>query len=380
MPLNPGDVLSGDKIRIDGVLGQGAFGVVYKAYDTALTRPIAVKELRRDAPGMDSARYDEYVTRFRREAQVQAKFSHPHIVQVYELVEQGATLFLVMEYVEGRTLRDELAARGPLPFAQAVQITLDLLDALREVHAHPLDIVHRDIKPSNVLLSVNGRAKLTDFGLAQVGGESSRSRLGGSRHPGTPLYMSPEQENTIGYLRPASDLYSVGCVLFELLTVKPYKQVDDDPEALRRLRPEAPRELVTILTKALEEDARSRYRRAADFARALRAVQAAEEAARRGGGSVSSRQPPSARRRRGQQRFAMRNRPPQTADGESRSGNARRKRTSIRRPPSANGRRRRRQRRLRRSAGVARRRSHSRRPTGHARQDDRCGYGRQGWG
>ena len=281
--LSPGDTLPGGEIRIEAVIGKGAFGVVYRAWDETLSRTVAVKELRRDAPGMGSTTFDKYADRFRREARVQAQFSHPHIVHVYRLVQQGKILYLVMEFVDGPNLRDVLTERGPLPLEEAVQLTLDLLDALTAVHAHKWDIVHRDIKPSNVLLA-NGRAKLTDFGLAQLASESSRSQLGGN-HPGTPLYMSPEQERTVAYLKPASDLYSAGCVLFELFTGKPYKQVDDDPDALCRLRPDAPRALAQVIARATTEDLKGRYRCAADFATELRAwqreQQAAQEAARK---------------------------------------------------------------------------------------------------
>lgn len=266
--LKVSDILPNEHIRIEAMIGEGAFDVVYRAWDETLARAVAVKELRRDAPGMSSTTFGKYADRFRREARVQAQFNHPHLVHVYRLLEQGDTLYLVMEFVEGANLRDVLAQRGPLPVEEAVQITLDLLEALVVVHQHPWDIVHRDIKPSNVLLSAGG-AKLTDFGLAQLASESSRTAPG-ANHPGTPLYMSPEQERTAAYLRPASDLYSVGCVLFELLTGKAYKQVDDEPEALLRLRPDVPPALAHILQHATAKDLTQRYRRAGEFAADLR--------------------------------------------------------------------------------------------------------------
>jgi len=281
--LKPGDYLPNERIRIEAVIGEGAFGVVYRARDETLARTVAVKELRHDAPGMGSTAFDKYVDRFRREAKVQAQFNHPHIVHVYRLLEQDNTLYLVMELVEGPILRDVLSQRGPLPLEEAVQLTLDLLDALGAVHMHPWDIVHRDIKPSNVLVA-DGHAKLTDFGLAQLASESSRSGLG-SNHPGTPLYMSPEQERTRAYLKPASDLYSVGCVFFELLTGQVYKKVDDEPGALHRLRPDTPPALAQIVQRATAEDLAQRYRRAVDFAADLRGWQrehqAAQEATRK---------------------------------------------------------------------------------------------------
>jgi formylglycine-generating enzyme required for sulfatase activity len=145
----------------------------------------------------------------------------------------------------------------------AVRITLEILDALEVVHTHPLDIVHRDIKPSNILLNAAGQVKITDFGLAQLAGESSRL-IDGGPHPGTPLYMSPEQARTRDYLRPSSDLFSVGCVLYELLTGLAYKQEENEP--LRKV----PRKLRPILERALQEECTERYPSAAAFAAALR--------------------------------------------------------------------------------------------------------------
>jgi len=274
MPL-PSNTELLSKYRIEAVAGEGAFGVVYRAWDERLDRAVAIKELRQDAEGMVPASFDRYKDRFRREVRVQAQFNHPHIVHVYDLLEQGDTLYLVMEFVDGPTLRDTLEQRGPLPLQEAAQITLDLLDALTAVHAHEWDIVHRDIKPSNVLIA-DGRAKLTDFGLAQLASESSRTQLD-REHPGTPLYMSPEQGRSSVYLRPASDLYSVGCVLFEMLTAKVYKRVDDDPLALQHLRPDVPPALARIVAHATAEDLKERYRCAADFAAELRAWQAVSQ-------------------------------------------------------------------------------------------------------
>ncbi|MBN1954839.1 MAG: serine/threonine protein kinase, partial [Anaerolineae bacterium] len=259
------------KYRIEGIIGEGAFGQVVKAWDTSLKRLVAIKELRRDAPGMGSTAFDEYAGRFRREAQVQAQFNHPHIVHVYELIDQGDTLYLVMEYVEGKDLREVMAERGPLAVDEAVRIAVEVLEALAAVHEHPLDVVHRDVKPSNVLLTARGQAKLSDFGLAQVAAESGRSMGAGGHHPGTPLYMSPEQERTRAYLKARSDLYSVGCVLFELLTGELYKRQEEGtpPSALRT---EVPPGLDAVVLKALAEDERARYQRAGEMAAALRAL------------------------------------------------------------------------------------------------------------
>ena len=183
MPLSPGDLLA-TKYRIEAEIGRGAFGRVYRARDVALDRLVAIKELHKGEDDLGSTQFSDYVRRFEREARVQARFNHPNIVHVYELLRLADDrLYLVMEYVDGESLRDDLARRGPLPVDEAVRIMLDLLAGLAAVHADERDIVHRDIKPSNVMLTKSGQAKLTDFGLAQVGDESLRSGAPGSRIP-----------------------------------------------------------------------------------------------------------------------------------------------------------------------------------------------------
>ncbi len=272
MPLSPGDLLA-DKYRIEAEIGRGAFGRVYRTRDITLDRVVAIKELHKGADDLGSIVFNDYVRRFEREARVQARFSHPNIVHVYELLRPADDrLYLVMEYVDGGSLREYLARRGALPVDEAVRIMLDLLAGLAAVHADERDIVHRDIKPSNVLLTRAGQAKLTDFGLAQVGDESMRSGAG-QPHPGSPMYMSPEQETTNAYLYPASDVFSAGCVLFELLTGVIYKQARRRKQGLTDLRPDVPQWLAEVVARALAREAEERFSDAEEMRQRIVAAQ-----------------------------------------------------------------------------------------------------------
>ncbi len=278
MPLSPGDLLAA-KYRIEAEIGRGAFGRVYRARDIDLDRVVAIKELHRGQDDLGSTQFSDYVRRFEREARVQARFNHPNIVHVYELLRLADDrLYLVMEYVDGGSLRDYLARRGPLPVDEALRIMAHLLAGLAAVHHNSGDIVHRDIKPSNVLLTKGGQAKLTDFGLAQVGDESMRSGAG-QPHPGSPMYMSPEQETTNAYLYPASDVFSAGCVLFELLTGTVYKQAKRRKQGLAALRPDAPEWLAEIVARALARETEARYTDAGEMAAELAAELAAAKTA-----------------------------------------------------------------------------------------------------
>ncbi len=266
--LQPGNVIGG-KYEIKETIGQGTFGRVYRAEDVSLGREVAIKELLKGEGEVGSTDYARFADRFRREARVQAQFKHPNIAHVYELLEPAPdAMYLVMEYVDGRSLSNRLAGGSGLPTEEAVRITLGLLEGLSTVHQHPWDIVHRDIKPSNVLLTGKGQPKLADFGVAQVADESMRTGWGES-HPGTPLYMSPEQAETTAYLLPASDLFSVGCVLFEMLTGVPYRKATGMGKSLHDLRPDVPDWLERVVAKSLEKESEQRYRSAREFAGAL---------------------------------------------------------------------------------------------------------------
>lgn len=263
---SPGSLLAG-RYTITSVIGEGGFGQVYLGHDAGMDRPVAIKELLHDATFLSPEHRQAYQARFRKEAQVTSRFAHPNIVSAYAL-ETGphGDLYLILEYVDGGSLKQLLDAGEPLPIERAIAIAMDLCRAVEAIYAR--DIVHRDIKPSNILLSQDGTAKLTDFGIAQVGHETHRTQ-GAVGHPGTPAYKSPEQASTTGYLDQRSDLYAVGLVLYEMLTGQPYVR---GRGTARHLNPDVPQSLNAIVVRALEKDPDRRYQTAAAMLRDLRDV------------------------------------------------------------------------------------------------------------
>jgi len=260
MPLRPNTTIIDGKYTIIRQLGKGAFAYVWLAEDHAVGQQVAIKELRHSELSHDE--FVEFARRFQREARIGRVLEHPNIIRVYTVEHWGDDLLLVMEYVEGETLRERLDRQGPLPLEAALDVTMQLCDALDAVHAHPLGIVHRDIKPSNVLLSERGQVKLlpklTDFGLAQLAGESDRSVGRGRHHPGTPLYMAPEQETGFGYLAPAADIYALSLTVGEMLTGQPVKPRLLRGETWAELLVEQPVWLRETLEKAAAEEWRVR--------------------------------------------------------------------------------------------------------------------------
>jgi eukaryotic-like serine/threonine-protein kinase len=260
MPYQSGEILL-DKYRIEALIGQGAFGEVYRVTHISLNVPRAVKILRRDAPGVGSTEYDDCKRRFLFEAQLGARLHmptpQPHLLQVFNYEERGDILLLEMEDASGGSLSEriaELRQRGQaMPVAAVVQMGLEVADGLAALHA--MDIVHRDLKPSNILFDEKGTARVADLGLAQVhSSDSQRSQLSTPKpHPGTPAYMSPEQENARSYLAPASDIYALGLVLFEALTGRVYRSQPPGTHA-RDLRSEIPTWLDKLLDRMLAKD------------------------------------------------------------------------------------------------------------------------------
>jgi serine/threonine-protein kinase len=245
-----------------GVLGYGGMGVVYKAHHLKLNRVVAVKMLL--AGGFASP---TELTRFTREAQAIAGLRHPNIVQVHDIGELDGHPYFTMEYLEGGSLAQKLGG-APQPARLAASMVALLADAVQV--AHDGGIIHRDLKPANILLTADGVPKVSDFGLARNIGDGEDLTLGGTRL-GTPSYMSPEQaiarQGTIG---PSADIYSLGAVLYEMLTGRPPFRGDsaaeterqllsDDPAPPRLLNGRIPRDLEVICLTCLHKTPASRY-------------------------------------------------------------------------------------------------------------------------
>ena len=262
------------KYHILELVGEGAMGVVYKAHDSVLDRTVAVKVMN-DA----IARQDELRTRFLREAQAAASLQHPNVVSIYDLGEVDGHLYIAMEFVQGADLEALMREHEPLSLQEKLDIVIDILSGL--AYAHKRGIVHRDIKPANIRIAEDGRAKLMDFGVAHLT-SSKLTSTGASL--GTPVYMSPEQI-TGGKATPATDVFAVGAVLYELLTgLKPfdaqtlqalfYKILTEKPTPIREVMPGLPSALDHIVEKAMAKDALQRYQSALDMANDLSGVRA----------------------------------------------------------------------------------------------------------
>lgn len=265
----------GNRYRIQERIGGGGMALVYRAEDLQLGRDVAVKVLRGQF-GYD----DDFVRRFRREATSAASLSHPNVVQIYDVGQDEEQYFIVMELVEGKTLKALIQEQGPVPIAEASRIAIQILGALS--HAHQHRIVHRDIKPHNILIARDGRAKVTDFGIARATTTDTVTHTGsimGSAH-----YFSPEQANG----QPTgekSDIYSMGIVLYEMVTgAVPFQGDSPITVALKHLRDrvvppsqlnaEVPVELEQIILRALEKEPDDRYESADAMRSALEEFQA----------------------------------------------------------------------------------------------------------
>ncbi|MGW1714166.1 Stk1 family PASTA domain-containing Ser/Thr kinase [Streptomyces sp. NPDC002156] len=259
----------GGRYELGQVLGRGGMAEVYLAHDTRLGRTVAVKTLRADL-----ARDPSFQARFRREAQSAASLNHPAIVAVYDTGEDyidGTSIpYIVMEYVDGSTLRELLHSGRKLLPERTLEMTIGILQALE--YSHRSGIVHRDIKPANVMLTRNGQVKVMDFGIARAMGDSGMTMTQTSAVIGTAQYLSPEQAKG-EQVDARSDLYSTGCLLYELLTVRPpfigdspvavaYQHVREEPQPPSVFDPEITPEMDAIVLKALVKDPDYRYQSA----------------------------------------------------------------------------------------------------------------------
>jgi serine/threonine-protein kinase len=262
----------GERYEIGGVLGRGGMAEVHRGRDLRLGREVAVKVLRSDL-----ARDPSFQVRFRREAQAAASLNHPAIVAVYDTGEDrtgsGATPYIVMEYVEGETLRDVLRREGRLSPERAMSLSADICGALDFSHRN--GIVHRDVKPGNVMITPQGTVKVMDFGIARAVSDSAATMTSTAAVIGTAQYLSPEQARGES-VDARSDVYSVGCLLYELVTGAPpftgdspvsvaYQHVREDPRLPSSINPEIPPELDAILLKAMSKNPANRYQSAADM-------------------------------------------------------------------------------------------------------------------
>ena len=262
----------GERYEIGGVLGRGGMAEVHRGRDLRLGREVAVKVLRQDL-----ARDPSFQVRFRREAQAAASLNHPAIVAVYDTGEDrtanGATPYIVMEYVEGDTLRDVLRREGPLAPERAMALAADICGALDFSHRN--GIVHRDVKPGNVMITPQGTVKVMDFGIARAVSDSAATMTSTAAVIGTAQYLSPEQARGEG-VDARSDVYSMGCMLYELVTGAPpftgdspvsvaYQHVREDPRLPSSINPAIPAELDAILLKSMSKNPANRYQSAADM-------------------------------------------------------------------------------------------------------------------
>ncbi len=256
-----------DRYELTHLIARGGMAEVYRARDRLLDRPVALKVLFPEL-SVDRA----FVERFRREAQAAAKLSHPNIVPVFDWGEDSGSYFIVMEFVDGRPLSAVLRETGPIEPARAAQVTAQVAAALASAHRH--GVVHRDIKPGNVLITHDGQVKVTDFGIARaVNTEESLTQTGAVM--GTATYFSPEQAEGIG-VDARTDIYSLGVVLFEMLTGRPpflgdtpvsvaSKHVRDIPPTPRELLDTVPAELEAVTMKAMAKQPDQRYQSAEEF-------------------------------------------------------------------------------------------------------------------
>ncbi len=274
------DLVAG-RYRLDRHLGQGSFAETYLAEDTTLSRPVAIKILR-----SQFANDERYALRFEREARAAAAVRHVNIVDVFDYGQDGATLFLVMEWVDGPNLKEFMRGQGQLTPEDATRMMRDVLQGLQAIHE--AGIVHRDVKPQNVLVDPNGTGKISDFGIARGARDSGLTDTGMAL--GTAAYMAPEQARA-GDVVPESDLYAAGVILFEMLTGRlpfpgenplqvMYQHVNEQPPDPRELNPSIPNGLALVIMKAMAKEPEDRFSTASEMLAAMEQPPSSDEATR----------------------------------------------------------------------------------------------------
>ena len=256
-------------------IGAGGMAIVYKAKDILLNRVVTIKVLREQF-----VTDEDFIRRFRREAQSAASLSHPNIVSVYDVGKDGDTEYIVMEYVEGRNLKEIIREYAPLSTEQSINLGRQITEAIQNAHEH--HIIHRDIKPHNILVTADGHAKVTDFGIARAVSSATVTHTGdiiGSVH-----YLSPEQAKGL-QSNEQSDIYSLGIILYELITGKvPYdgetpitialKHLQEQPVLPSKINPRIEKEFEAVIMRAISKSPEQRYLSAKDLLEDLKHIQA----------------------------------------------------------------------------------------------------------
>jgi len=278
------------RYEIVAELGKGAMGVVYRANDPMLNRMVAIKTINTEEAGHEGMA--EYEARFYTEAKAAGGLNHPNIIIIYDIGKSGHLVYMAMEYIEGRELRELLAQGQPLPVVQAVDVAAQVAEGLAYAHQH--QVVHRDIKPANIMITPDGRAKIADFGIARMRSSETRTQTGVIL--GSPKYISPEQ--VVGKRADhRSDIFSLGIILYECLTgatpfngeglsALMYQITNHDPAPPSSANPQVPVMLDYIIAKVLAKAPEARYQSAADFANDLRECKSQLETGQAGAARV----------------------------------------------------------------------------------------------
>ncbi|GHU51607.1 protein kinase [Clostridia bacterium] len=265
MLLNEGDIIA-ERYLIEKKIGQGGMAVVYKALDRNLNRIVTFKVMREEYENDD-----DYIKRFHKEARAAAQVSHQNLVNVYDVGAADGVNYIVMEYIDGLTLKDMIRKRAPFTNAETLGVAIQIATALE--HAHKNQIVHRDVKPQNVLITTEGNVKITDFGIARVA--SDTTQIASSNTMGSVHYFSPEQAQG-RYTDNKSDIYSLGIVMFEMSTgTLPFEgdtsvsiamqHINDPLPGIRELNPDVSESIIKIIQKATEKLSSKRYQTMEDM-------------------------------------------------------------------------------------------------------------------